>query len=143
MLFSILALSFVRFSFYELLDSIAKNTHSFCLNFIPKDSEFITELNALVCAENFSSLNSSHLYISSGLIHLFVVSGAHLLFIEKIFSKLSQKNRKLQWVLLGILITYGFACSLNPPIVRSLFSCAISIYLSQKNSLGDKTAIFV
>lgn len=125
----LLVFSLIRFSIHNFFSPLAEQTHLFCMNNLPGDSFSIAELKALVCAESFSSLGHSQLYISSGLIHLFVVSGAHLILIEKLLNKLTC-NRIL---IFTILIIYGFACNLNAPVVRCLIAFTLGAYLVNKN----------
>lgn len=116
-----------RISVFDLLFPVSSHFHFLCLQQLPADSNAISELKALVCAENFANLQSSQLYISSGLIHLFVVSGAHLLVLEKIFTDFFQA-----FFLLLLLTVYAFACGLNPPITRALLAFAVGVVLTYK-----------
>lgn len=125
--------SFFRFSFLGELKSAVEIAHSFCLHQIPTDSNSVSELKALVCAENFSNLQESNLYISSGLIHLFVVSGAHLLFIEKFLQNFNDGKKFSFAIIFSVLFGYGLMCSLNPPVTRCLISIAIANFLFKKN----------
>ena len=88
LIISLLTASIIRFSAIELFSDVAKKSHDFCILNLPKNSEAYAELKALVCAESFSNLSDSQLYISSGLIHLFVVSGAHFILIESALMQL-------------------------------------------------------
>lgn len=99
---------------------------------IPPQSISKMELKALVCGENFEQLQNSQFYISTGLIHLFVVSGAHLLvmraLIQFFFSCflffLSSKTQK--YLTLFCLFLYTAVCEFNPPVTRSLFVLILS-----------------
>lgn len=131
-LFQLIALvvfSLIRFSASEILAPVAEKTHIFCISQLPLDSFSLAELKALVCAENFSNIGESELYISTGLIHLFVVSGAHLILIERIL-KVCRCRENLVFPL---MLMYGFACNLNAPVCRCLFAFMLSDYLSKKN----------
>lgn len=129
LLFALLVLSLIRFSAFEFLSPVAEKAHFFCLSFLPPESQALAELKALVCAENFSSLNDSQLYISSGLIHLFVVSGAHLLLIERLLLR-SKIN---SGIILSTLVLYAFACNLGAPVVRCLLAFGLNFFLISKN----------
>lgn len=129
----LLIFSIFRISVIGELKSVVDFAHSFCLREIPPHSSSAAELKALVCAENFSNLQQSHLYISSGLIHLFVVSGAHLLFIEKF---LQNFNREKKWpfvTIFSVLLAYSLMCGMNPPVTRCLASIVIMQFLFTKN----------
>lgn len=120
-----------RISVLDLFSDVAKTAHLFCVSNLPPQSRSIFELRALVCAENFTHLAQSQLYIKSGLIHLFVVSGAHLLLLEKALSgPLVKKYLPPAFVVL-ILTAYAFACGLSAPITRALLSFYLSTLLFQ------------
>lgn len=129
LLFSLLMLSLVRISVHEILAPAAEKAHFFCISHLPQNAAAISELKALVCAENFTTLVTSHLYISSGLIHLFVVSGAHLLLLEKLLTHAKVPPP----IMISIMILYGFACNLNAPVVRCLIAFLLAAFLAEKN----------
>jgi|GEM_PF-2561998 len=131
LIISLLTLSLIRFSVHEFFTPLAERAHLFCINSLPDSAISIAELKALVCAENFSSLSNSQFYISSGLIHLFVVSGAHLVLIETILNKINCH----QMLIFIILVGYGFACDLNAPVTRCLIAFCLNFYLIRKNIL--------
>lgn len=130
LIFSLFMLSLVRLSAFEICSDVVKKAHSICLQGLPNSSTPSPELKALVCAESFSSLSDSKIYISSGLIHLFVVSGAHLLIIEKILTRFLPRSLLLKLALMSL---YALACGLNPPVTRALFAAYLSAFLSEKN----------
>jgi predicted membrane metal-binding protein len=133
LIISLLTASIIRFSAIELFSDVAKKSHDFCILNLPKNSEAYAELKALVCAESFSNLSDSQLYISSGLIHLFVVSGAHFILIESALMKLSKYFKIRPSFILIVLCIYALACGLNAPVVRCLIAFALSQYLQSKN----------
>ena len=128
LIISLLFLSHVRLSVFEFATPISLYSHLLCLDQLPKTSHALPELRALVCAENFPSLSAAQLYITSGLIHLFVVSGAHLILLEKIL----QTFLKPQWLIL-VLLVYALACGLSPPVTRSLIAFTLGALLIRKN----------
>ena len=124
----------VRFSVHSLLQNVILFFHQSCLNRLPEQSIALPELQALVCGKNFSNPQAAELYISTGLIHLFVVSGAHLILLEKILQKSFLKIKKISYFfILIILFIYCLACELNPPIARSFISLVISSYLIRRH----------
>lgn len=125
----ILSFSLIRLSVVQILSSIAEKTHNVCLSFLPSQINHKSELGALVCAQNFSHLGESNLYITSGLIHLFVVSGSHLIVLESLFRKAKLPDH----IILTTLIVYGFACDLNAPVVRCLVAYVLNYLLQRKN----------
>lgn len=124
--FLVLLVYKVRFSIFDSIISFCQKLHWSCMNELPQNSNFLPELQALVCGENFQQMNSAHLYVSSGLIHLFVVSGAHLLVLEKIlrfifsFFKEFFSPTTESFLVFTFLLFYAGICELNPPVTRAL-----------------------
>ena len=129
--FLILTLVFmatVRFSFLELVQPWSLFFHEFCLSRLPLESNSHAELQALVCGKNFVDASIADIYKSTGLIHLFVVSGAHLILIEKILRFFLDPADKKNICLLSLcLLIYAFCCNLNPPVTRSLIAMAVGL----------------
>jgi ComEC/Rec2-related protein len=132
-LFVIQILSEVRFSVIAELAIITNFAHNLCVSSIPTQSIFQNEIAALVCAQNFSSEQERSLYAASGLIHLFVVSGSHFIFLESLLYKLSGQNYKFKKSILFLLLIYGFMCKLSPPVCRSLIALSIHQFLYSMN----------
>lgn len=130
---SIFTLTLLRFSAVKFAEPVAEFAHQICLEKLPPNSNYLPELKALVCAENFTGLHQSELYVASGLIHLFVVSGSHLVLLEKIFNFVVLKNRNLRFIIYFLLVTYSLMCKLNPPVCRCLIAFAVSEFLYGRN----------
>lgn len=127
LLFSLIIVAKIRFSVLILLSSASDFFHSRCLERFSPEISAYHELQALVCGENFST-SASQLYMASGLIHLFVVSGAHLVLVEKFLTKFLQRfDLHNRFIIVSILFIYVLACGLNPPSVRSFVSLIFSI----------------
>ena len=77
---------------------------------------------SLVCGKRLPAGPLKLLFIQGGLIHLTVVSGAHLLFLERFWKKLPGPVFLKTHGLFVILILYALASHLYPPVVRALFS---------------------
>ena len=76
---------------------------------------------------------SSQIFLASGLIHLFVCSGAHLIFLEQLLLPLLPKTKKITTFLVIILLfIYALACRLNPAITRALIAIIFTLYLRQQ-----------
>lgn len=133
-MFLIVLLSFLlfiltssRISVFDRLQFLEKKLHVKCLSLLPEHSKSLPELKALVCGENFNQLQTSQIYISTGLIHLFVVSGAHLIVLKMIadfllsFCEKFLSSRLRNTLVLVLLSTYAGMCEFNPPVMRALF----------------------
>jgi ComEC/Rec2-related protein len=117
----------IRFSFLLRLNFLTTRLHQDCLDLLPKNPATEATLKALVCGHNFESFQTAHLYTSSGLIHLFVVSGSHLIlvykFLDFIFQKIKLCDSKK--IIFTILFLYCAVCLFNAPIVRSFLGLLI------------------
>ena len=81
--------------------------------------------SALLCGEKLPEGEIKNTFITLGIIHLMVISGAHLIFLEKIWSLLPRF--RLKNTLLAIfLFIYSMSAGLNPPVLRALFALFLS-----------------
>ena len=115
------------------LFSFSSQIHKYCLNQVSFKSEWIDIYRALLCGEKLPYGEVKSLFIRGGCIHLMVVSGAHLLFLERMWDKnpLPFFKRSL---LFCILILYACASQLQPPVLRALFSFML-FHISQSKKL--------
>lgn len=129
-----------RFSIASELLDMSLSLHNLCLAQIPNSSTTRSTLAALVCGKNFERLSDTQIYSSTGLIHLFVVSGSHLILIQKFLIQLSHLFTK-KWptiLLLIFLFVYTAICLFNPPVTRSFIFLFFSILLYQKYQYWPK-----
>ncbi len=124
-------LAVIRISPLHYLQPLTEFLHRQCLARLPENSNSLPELKALVCAENFSGLHVSEIFVASGLIHLFVVSGSHLLILQKIYDWLNPGWPKKIFFL--FLFLYAGACQFNSPVARSFVAICIAAYLASKH----------
>jgi predicted membrane metal-binding protein len=108
--------------------------HNLCLEQIPRSSKTHATLSALVCGKNFERLSDTQLYTSTGLIHLFVVSGSHLILIQKILLKIKVQT----WILLLLLLIYAAMCLFNPPVTRSFIFLFFILILHRNHQYWPK-----
>ncbi|MBX3021933.1 MAG: ComEC/Rec2 family competence protein [Bdellovibrionales bacterium] len=69
---------------------------------------------ALVCGIDVPSGRDKALFLDSGLIHILVVSGAHLVFIEQLCAWLPERTRT------PVLVFYSWLTGFGAPVVRAL-----------------------
>ena len=122
--------SFIPFS--ELF-SLSSQIHRQCLEQLSFQSEWLDIYKALICGKKLPYGEIKQTFIQGGCIHLMVVSGAHLLFVEKLWSKISFPFYKTI-ILFLILIIYALASQLQPPVMRALFTFAL-FYISKSKRL--------
>ena len=117
---SLLSLSFFFLPFFDVRE-IASLFQDFCLkNLNHMERGEISE--ALICGKRLpisSSIRS--IFVQGGLIHLMVVSGAHLIFLERFLNKLPLGRVKTP-VICMTLTLYALMSGLNPPVLRALFA---------------------
>lgn len=130
--------------------------HKKCLSMTNQPSEFNQELQALVCGQNFLDLKSSDQQKKFGLIHLFVVSGSHLLlifgissfFIQPLLITLTLFFRKLKLPSLplslsnrrttnfiSLFFTFLFVCTVQfgAPALRSFFQLVTKSLFTERS----------
>lgn len=127
LIITLITLATVRFSAFEFTNSATFLLHNACLRRLPLQAISLAELQALVCGQSFAAAKTSELYIASGLIHLFVVSGAHLILIEKMLLKFFKRFQFASTLILPFLLAYAIACNLNPPVTRSLIAISVGL----------------
>lgn len=80
--------------------------------------------SALFCASNSLSSEIKTLFQETGLYHLIVVSGSHLIFFENILQRIFRDRWRLHLLL---LLMFCLACQAQPPLTRAL----LSLFLTQ------------
>lgn len=123
----------IRYSLLTEFMFISEFLHPICLQLLPENPKTQATLQALVCGHNFETYADTKLYTSSGLIHLFVVSGSHLLIIYKLLSFLFKRINLQNYQLhsLFLIFFYSAVCQFNPPVMRSFLGLLIFTVLEQ------------
>ena len=102
-------------------DILAFSLHEKCLQFSSFQSETADIYKALVCGHRLPKGLIKETFVKSGLIHLMVVSGAHLLFLERLWKSINLPFFRTGGILF-LLILYALTANLHPPVLRALFS---------------------
>lgn len=110
------------------LTEFSSDLHNFCLQNLPNSVENVSSLEALVCGKNMQTSEIKELLVHTSLIHVFVVSGSHFLFLHKVFAKLF----KQRYLSLAPLCLYALITQCQPPAVRSLFFLSITEITREK-----------
>jgi hypothetical protein len=95
-----------------------------CRSFLPP-SKYVRLYEALVCGLSLPDGEERQLFIDSGLIHIMVVSGAHLIFLENL---IKPAPRPLQILFLTV---YSWLTGFGPPIVKALIRRLFEPWLSR------------
>jgi len=139
----LLALLFSSSAYFDLPAKLSEQSftaHHFCLQMLPTGVENLSSLEALVCGKNMQDLDLKQLLIQSSLIHIFVVSGSHFLFLHKILARLPI----VRFCPLFLLSLYCLATLCQPPGVRSLmFLFLVSFSKKNKHSIAPVLLVFL
>lgn len=96
----------------QLLD-VAHSGSQICRTLLP-DSPFLPLYSALLCGQPLEPGLHRQLFLDAGLIHIFVVSGAHLLFLERWLRFLPWTGR------MGLLLIYSWLTGFGVPVIKAL-----------------------
>ncbi len=121
-LITFILLSCNSFDLLNFQPTWTENLHALCLNSVPA-SPYFELYGAIVCGEALKNPQFAMLFQQTGLIHILVVSGSHLILISKFNS----------WKALEIpiLLAYSAMVGLQPPVVRSLLQILIQKLLTR------------
>lgn len=110
----------------NLLAPLALKAHRFCQSQTPQNSDWKESYDAIVCGADLPRDEFSEILIVSGLYHLIVVSGSHLIFLDSLLRPFVMKlGRSSQLVIFSLLLIYAFLCNLCPPAVRALITLVL------------------
>lgn len=104
--------------------------HRKCLNYM-EWRDFPSIFNGLICGSKNIGPELELLFLTTGLYHLIVVSGSHLLFLDSLLKKVIPLQTILKW---AVLFLFSLMCLFNPPILRAFIQHSLSI-ASQKHYL--------
>lgn len=102
------------------IPTLSRDLNDLCLNQLSFRGSLKDIYKAFVCGKRLPSGHLKELFVQGGLIHLTVVSGAHLLFLEKFWKKLPLPSIVKTPGVFVVLILYALASQLHPPVVRAL-----------------------
>ncbi len=134
-LFIAVCLSIVLADVFDLLSYLANailTLHKQCLVIAP-DIHQKPLIQALLCGRSLAKGPLYSALQSTGLLHLIVVSGAHLVFIEQNINFLCRKLKLLEYFRLPLLVAFSFATNFQPPIARAL---CFRLFRKLSRSLG-------
>ena len=121
LLFFLISFHLLQIDPKDLLDLPINFLHHKCLSLLPQ-TKFPQVYEALVCGKRIENLDLREIFVTTGLLHIFVVSGMHLSGLRNVLSKM-----KMPFIFQVVLLAvYALGTSLNPPVVRAWFSLIIS-----------------
>lgn len=105
-----------------LKDTVLGSGPSICQGTLP-NSPYHVLYDALVCGSTLPAGHEKQLFVDTGLIHLMVVSGSHLIFLEMLLGFLPRRIR------LAILGGYCYLTGFQAPVVRAFLRRALALPL--------------
>lgn len=108
--------------------------HHACVSRVP-ESEHHALHAALVCGAKLPSGEAAETFLKTGLLHLIVVSGAHLIWLESLLRRLLGHGQTANGLIVSILIVFALATRLEAPVVRAAISMGLYA-LSRRRRLG-------
>ncbi|WP_413584631.1 ComEC/Rec2 family competence protein [Bdellovibrio sp. HCB274] len=102
-----------------LLNNASRLSQSYqqkCLTLLPRESENHSALASIVCGERLQDQNLKQNLVKTSLIHIFVISGSHLLLLDELFAII----RVPFFVRFLLLSFYSLVVGWQPPAVRAL-----------------------
>ena len=116
-----LLIVFIVFFFWDSAE-LSHTLHSMCLSHLNFDSSVPELYQALLCGKRLPNGEFKSLFVRGGLIHLTVISGAHLIFLKSFILKWPLPNFLKKPLILLFLIFYALCSHLHAPVLRALFS---------------------
>ncbi len=102
-----------------LVDKISLPLHHLCLSRLPKTSQWLNLYGAIVCGASPPASPEKFWFQSTGLYHLLVVSGSHLIFLSQWLRPFTKRFAG-KLIILSFLVFYALVCRGSPPVVRAL-----------------------
>src|SRR4051794_30757452 len=97
------------------LNPIVRPLHAQCLGFAP-DSKFKAWYQAIVCGKNLPPSQEKGWFQQTGLIHVIVVSGSHLVFLDDVLALVLGGSRIAVWIRNLLLGFFALISNLQPPV---------------------------
>lgn len=131
---TVLLIFLIETPLHAFVAEIALPFHSACLQASPRVEHQII-LEALVCGKSLPIDNTHHLLQTTGLLHLMVVSGSHLIFLERLLKPMVTHFHLPRLIVLMILLGFTLASRAEPPVLRAFISLLLFV-LQRKIALG-------
>ena len=107
------------------LVKIGQPLNQICLEWTNLTKTYKPIYQALVCGQPLLPGSLQDSFRQTGLIHLMVVSGAHLIFLERLILKFFPSHSALQRLAWPFLFLYVLNCLCRPPVMRAFISLAL------------------
>ncbi|MGE0633890.1 MAG: ComEC/Rec2 family competence protein, partial [Pseudobdellovibrionaceae bacterium] len=118
----------------EICSNIVRNLNLDCVRTVPQNSSISEDLSALVCGITLSESKKKQNLTQVSLIHVFVVSGSHLVFVEQMISVLLWFGpQRLRFLFHGItLLLFTLATGAQAPTIRAFLAWLFRILIRNR-----------
>jgi len=136
-LFIVLLLLMTAANIKKQFTPLSSKLHNSCQQQAHKNKAHKSEVAAIVCGAPIKKTKAKNLFTTNGLIHIFVVSGAHLNFYKKVL-RLILPLWSAKFIINIFLLLYTLTCMFSAPILRA-FIQQMSSDLNQITKLNLDT----
>lgn len=116
----------------NLLDNSTQYTdflHQQCVDFLIKSNTTSTNVHTVLCGTNISNFDLETQLSKTSLLHLFIISGSHLILLNAFFRVLHLNF----FIRQGILLFYSLITKLQAPVLRALIGMWCQEFLKKFN----------
>lgn len=114
-------------SLHTELIALSAPFQELCLSRLPSEAKYLEIYQALLCGQSLKNGAHRQLFIDLGWIHLLVISGAHLLWIEKGFGRIPIRDVRIKKPLSYVaLALFALLSGSKPPVIRALVRMFVS-----------------
>lgn len=106
---------------HDFASAISQNFHKKCIGIISEESRHRSSLSSLVCGEKITDENLKTNLSRTSLIHIFVISGSHLILLDQLLSIL----RIPVYLRFLFLLFYSLIAGWEAPAVRALLGLGL------------------
>jgi competence protein ComEC len=132
----IIILFFALFLNTPFTPSLLKNTSALatvfqqkCVQILPLRSKSRDLLGSLICGQNIKDPELKENLVKTSLIHVFIISGSHLILLDELLGLL----RIPVFVRIVFLALYSLIVGWQPPAVRALIALSLRSFLKKLN----------
>ena len=138
LILSVIVIGFALSPLFSELMEWSKEAHNFCLDSAPDSSQWKNFYQAIVCGKKLRADPHWQQMKNLGMVHILVISGAHLVFLSQIlkllfFRRLSESIEGL------LLLPLVVVCQFQPPALRA-WCYLFMIRANKKHKLFFKPA---
>ncbi|MBT4760928.1 MAG: hypothetical protein HOO06_04445 [Bdellovibrionaceae bacterium] len=107
------------------LAEFSSSLHNWCLVHTSQLGSWSFFHQSLICAKKLEAPEKKLVFLKLGLIHITVISGAHLIFIHKFLILTLHKLKFKNHLILSLIGVYTLICDLSSPVLRAFIALCL------------------